>query len=74
MQPPVVSRGRDEISDRLVSLRSFGGFAIRPHTHAIRVGDYVAEGLIWTGGEGVAVYELNGRNKITHQWVIGGRR
>lgn len=70
--PHAVTRGRDDIASRLFNLRSFAGFAIGEQTHAIQVGPYVAEGLTWTGGEGIAVYELDAEMRVVHQWVIGG--
>lgn len=72
VHPHAVTRGREGISSRLFNLRSLAGFAIGDQTDAIQVGPYVAEGLTWTGGEGIAVYELDAEMRIVHQWVIGG--
>jgi hypothetical protein len=71
--PPLVHRGRDEIASYLFSLRSMSGFSMSHRADAIQVGPYVAEGLGWTGGEGIVVYQLDADNRIAHAWVIGGR-
>lgn len=72
-RPPLVTRGRDEIASYLFSLRSMAGFSISHRADAIQVGPYVAEGLGWTGGEGIVVYEFDADMRIVHAWVIGGR-
>ena len=74
VQPPVVTRGAQEISDHLAAYRGLG-FRIDPAaTPAIRLGRYVAEGLTWSYGlqGGIVVYELDDDGRIAHSWVIGG--
>lgn len=70
--PPVVTRGSQAISDHLTGYHSIG-FGIAPRrTVAIELGSYVAEGLEWSTGGGIVVYQLDQGGKIVHQWVIGG--
>ncbi|GAA4405234.1 hypothetical protein GCM10023168_18690 [Fodinibacter luteus] len=72
--PPVVTRGAQQISDHLAAYRGLG-FRIDPSaTPAIRLGRYVAEGLTWAYGYqgGIVVYELDDDGRIAHSWVIGG--
>lgn len=74
LEPPVVTRGAQEISDHLAAYRGLG-FRIDPAaTPAIRLGRYVAEGLTWSNGYagGIVVYEIDERGRIAYQWVVGG--
>ena len=69
--PPVVTTGNEAIGNHLQSYVRFG-FRLETLGTALQNGRYVTEVLDWSGGGGVAVYEIDENLKITHQWVLGG--
>lgn len=71
MSQAVVTRGADQIAAHLIAYRSMG-WRLDHETTALRIGRYAAEGLRWTNGGGIVVYELDDAGKIAHTWVIGG--
>jgi hypothetical protein len=69
--PPVVTTGNDAIGSHLHDYVDMG-FRLEALGAALQNGKYVTEVLDWSGGGGVAVYEIDENLKITHQWVLGG--
>jgi hypothetical protein len=69
--PPVVTTGNEAISNHLQYYVDMG-FRLETLGAALQNGKYVTEVLDWSGGGGVAVYEIDENLKITHQWVLGG--
>lgn len=69
--PPVVTTGNEAIGSHLQHYVDMG-FRLETLGVALQNGKYVTEVLDWSGGGGVAVYEIDENRKITHQWVLGG--
>ena len=69
--PPVVTTGNEAISNHLQNYVGMG-FRLETLGAAVQNGKYVTEVLDWSGGGGVAVYEIDENLRITHQWVMGG--
>lgn len=71
VQPAIVTRGAEQIAAHLMGYRDLG-WSLTSGTTAIRLGRYVAEGMTWSGGAGMVVYELDDNGKIAHAWALGG--
>jgi len=69
--PAVIYSGNEKIATVLTGYHSMG-WTLQQAGAASQQGMFVSEPLIWSGGSGIAVYELNDQGLIAHQWVIGG--
>jgi len=68
--PPVTYSGNERIASVLSGYQLLG-FSIHQRGVAVQQGRWVAEPLVWSNGEGIAVYEIGEDGVIAHQWVIG---
>lgn len=68
--PPVIYSGNEQIATILTGYHSMG-WSLHQTGVAIHQGRYVSEPLEWSGGSGIAVYEIDDQGLIAHQWVIG---
>jgi hypothetical protein len=69
--PAVIYSGNEKIATVLTGYHSMG-WTLEQAGPASQQGMFVSEPLIWSGGSGIAVYELNAQGLIAHQWVFGG--
>ena len=74
--PAVVTRGNEQIGERIASIVRLFGMQLEPTGPVLRLGRTVAEATSVPGypDEGfVLVYALDARGKIVHQWVLPAR-
>lgn len=71
--PAVVTRGSEQIGDRIGGLRQLG-LRLKSESPVIQFGRYAVEAVSTPSLDAgwILVYELDANGKIAHQWVIGG--